>query len=338
MLTIEDISRLLDVKLEPIQRALNERQEALNERQETLNEQQKTLNHHHHTGAMLGYLVGARVRDEAKRMFGHSFAKRFSVRSIHDVVYLISKARFKGLVESSNPEKGVEATRKLVERAASVRDAVARAFFSAAKNELSGINYDSLSRAEDAAEEKDFGKCLGILIGALKQTDGVPQDIVRFMVRLAKAFPSEQKKASPKQISDALLSCDGPGVMLLELSSRFNDETSQWTMATGESFFDSVCESIEYDLRGTITLVDTHATIACGEIKTSYTGLKIAKKQLLIRTQFLKHAVNVIFGEFENVVLLGHIFILMHSIDEDRTQFPEDQMVENGVSYYMYRV
>ena len=137
---------------------------------------------------------------------------------------------------------------------------------------------------------------------------------------------------------DALLSCDGPGIMLLELSSRFSVKTSQWTKEPDESFLESICKQIEYNMRGSLTLVDTHATIACGEITSSYSGLKTAKKQLLVRAQFLKTAVNAVFGGFENIALLRHIFVLGHSIDEDENQYPEGQIVENGVAYYIYQV
>ena len=50
-----------------------------------------------------------------------------------------------------------------------------------------------------------------------------------------------------------LLSCDGPGVMLIALASRYNATTLQ----AETKVFQHIQESIEFDMRGTIHLVDT---------------------------------------------------------------------------------
>ena len=72
--------------------------------------------------------------------------------------------------------------------------------------------------------------------------------------------------------------------MLLELSSKYTTTDLEIEL----NIFDKgdLHEHIENDLRGRIDLVGHHATIAFGEVKSSFVGISRGEEQLIVRTRF----------------------------------------------------
>jgi hypothetical protein len=280
-----------------------------------------------------GILVEASMRKEAIEMFGASFSKRFSIRSLYDAVHLLTKAEFGGLTPSADHERK-DAANKLADKAKTLAIPLAQAFlesFTSNYGEL--VNPVAIESAKTAYENRDFNKGLGTLVGLAQAMDSIPKNVVRFMERLKKAFSTDIGDGADPVIGKELLTCDGPGVMLIELASRC--DAARLPMET--NFFQRVQESIEFDMRGTILLVGTHATVTCGEAKSSLAGLRKAKEQVRTRTRFLKTVVSTVFlSNFKTFVEVGHIFVPRQSAEE-RTQLPDDSIID-GVSIYIHWV
>ena len=94
-------------------------------------------------------------------------------------------------------------------------------------------------------------------------------------------------------------------------------------------------------MRGTISLVGHHATITCGEAKSSFSGLEKAKTQLVVRACFLKTAIEAIFPKtFKECVLIGHVFVPLHSVEHLAQQPASEVIGSDGgdVSIYIHTV
>ena len=243
----------------------------------------------------------------------------------YDAVHLLTKAKFAGLVPSAVGERS-DAAIRLARTTMTLAIPLAKAVRLSYTKRL-GI----VKSAEEAFDEGDYSKALGILIPQARLSAGDDSNIFLFLKRIKKAFPSDQ--TGEEDDLEGLLSCEGPGVMLVELASRYTAAE----LEVKEDLFDDLHELIEMDLRGTITLVGTHATVACGEAKSSWSGLSEAKKQLKLRTRFLKTVVNMVFpNNFRTFVLIGHVFVPIHSTEAER-QIP-DNGVADGVSIYIHVV
>jgi hypothetical protein len=274
------------------------------------------------------------MRKEAGEMFGASFCKRFLIRSLNDAVHLLTKAKFGGLTPYAPPEKRQDAASKLADKAKTLAIPLAQAFlesFTSNYGEL--VPSAAIESAKRAYENRDFNKGLGILVGLAKTTDNIPKNVALFTERLKKAFSTNVGDGVDPVVATELLNCDGPGVMLIELASRYDAATLQ----VETNVFQCVEESIELDMRGTILLVGTHATVTCGEAKSSLANLEKAKEQVRTRTRFLKTVVSTVFpANFKTFVEIGHIFVPQHS-NEERTQLPGNRITD-GVSIYIHWV
>jgi len=264
-------------------------------------------------------------------MFGVSFAKPFLIRSLHDAVHLVTKAKFKELTPDAVNER-LKAAELLAEEAKKFAIPLAKAFLLS----FDANGYGDTTLAKKAFGEKDYCKGLGLLIGeAKKNADDVPANVGFFLQRLKKAFPAEKKESV---LEPALLTCDGPGVMLLELSSKCT--TTDLEIKSDIFEKGDLHEQIENDLRGKIDLVGHHATITCGEVKSSFAGVSKGKEQLIVRTRFLKTVVDTIFaGQFREFILIGHLFVPTQAAD-GKTQLPANELrkdeEELQVSIYIH--
>jgi len=262
-------------------------------------------------------------------MFGASFAKRFLIRSLHDAVHLVTKAKFNGLTPDAVNERQA-AAQMLAAKAKDFVVPLVKAFLVS----FASKNYGDTTRANEEFDRGNYRTCMGILIGTAKgNPDNVPVDVSRKLERLKKVFPDEDNHGI---MEDKLLECDGPGVMLLELASKY-DVT---TLAEETSIFDNgvLHEQIENDLRGSIQLVGNHGTIACGEAKSSFVALAKAKKQLQVRATFMETVVKTMFpGKITSFVLIGHVFI-PHEATEGRSQLPPNEVTDQKVSIYIHTV
>ena len=331
MATIEEIGQLLDEKIGQL---LDEKLSPLKEDVKRLSGDVKRLSGDvERLTRSSGALVEASMRKEAGEMFGASFCKRFLIRSLHDAVHLLTKAKFGSLTPSATDERR-NAASKLADKAKTLAIPLAQAFLkSFISNYGELVPPDAIESAKRAYENRDFNKGLGILVELATTTDNIPKNVAHFMERLKKAFSAKVEDGADPVVATELLTCDGPGVMLIELASRC--DAARLQMKT--NVFQCIEESIELDMRGTILLVGTHATVTCGEAKSSLASLKKAKEQVRTRTRFLKTVVSTVFpSNFETFVEIGHIFVMEHSTEE-RTQLPDDSIID-GVSIYIHWV
>lgn len=179
--------------------------------------------------------------------------------------------------------------------------------------------------------------------------------------RLKEAFDKNADTAN----TEKLLSCKEPGVMLLQLASKF-EFPYLLKPADPKLVIESLHPEIELDLRGTIALVagakgpikligenqknaarksdpgpglatpGGHAVITVGEAKsgTGQTARHTAKKQLKLRLMFLKFSLETIFeNEFGSFIGVGCIFVPAGESVDDLKALQED-----GVSYYFHCV
>jgi len=111
--------------------------------------------------------------------------------------------------------------------------------------------------------------------------------------------------------------CSGPGIMICCELSQIMDQgqpsvekirdISEWK------------EEVECDIRGSVSLIDKHATISTGEIKTSAKEYKKATKQIELRVALIEYILQLALEEegnnkeekrFTNVIKKGHVFVL----------------------------
>jgi hypothetical protein len=178
---------------------------------------------------------------------------------------------------------------------------------------------------------QDFNKGLGILVRLAKMMDSIPNNVARSTEWFKKAFSTNVADGVDPVVATELLTCNGPGVMLIKLASQYDAATLQ----VETTVFQLVEELIELDMRGTILLGGTHATVTCGEAKSAAVNLEKLIEQVRTGTRFLKTVVNTVFlSNFETFVEIGHIFVPRRSTEE-HTQLPNDGIID-GVSIYIH--
>jgi hypothetical protein len=144
------------------------------------------------------------------------------------------------------------------------------------------------------------------------------------MERLKKAFSTKVGDGADPVVAMELLTCDGPGVMLIELASRC--DAARLQMET--NVFQCIEESIELDMQDTILLVDTHATVACDGAKSSVASLKNERAGPHAHA-FLENCRE--HSNFEMFIEIRHIIVLQHSAEE-HTQLPDDSIIDGASS------
>eukprot|EP00978_Attheya_sp_CCMP212_P028255 scaffold97141_cov40-Attheya_sp.AAC.1 len=158
----------------------------------------------------VGVVSEKALREHANMLFGTSFSKSFLIKSLVDVVHLVSKAKFNRL-EASNHKKTEAALKTLVTVAKKMT-----------------IPTVKLCLLNCQAKYKDNGESarhvgLGRLIGLCKQDDN--QTDAKFIERLRLGLPTgkvvgEDGLDGIDGLDEEYMNCKGPGVMLLELSSH----------------------------------------------------------------------------------------------------------------------
>ena len=238
-----------------------------------------------------GILIEGSMRKEAQEMFGISFSKRFLIRTLHDAVFLLAKAEFDGLTPDATYMRQ-KAANKLADKAKTLAIPLAHAFLASFIDNYGNLGDQNngeldtllkIENAKDAFKNSEYKEGLGILIGLVMNNNNIPNNIAYAMERLKKAFHNKELEDK----DDPTLTCEGPGVMLIALASRYNATTLQ----TETNVFQHIQESIEFDMRGTIHLVVNHATVTCGEAKSSLAGLAKAKEQVCKRTRLDRKSV-----------------------------------------------
>jgi hypothetical protein len=105
----------------------------------------------------------------------------------------------------------------------------------------------------------------------------------------------------------SLDSCRGPGILFCcAASDKKNGRTLEDWIEKGCDI-DDYNEEVECDVRGSVALVADHATIACGEIKSSIRAFPDAVKQIELRVNLIAFVLHIVFksGRFEHVIRKG---------------------------------
>ena len=127
--------------------------------------------------------------------------------------------------------------------------------------------------------------------------------------------------------------------MLLNLASKYTYTVSELEKESDIFATGKLHEQVENDMRGTISLVGHHATIECGEAKSSFSGLGKAKAQLVVRARFLKTTIEAIFPKmFKEFTLIAHVFVPLRSVEHVAQQSAHEAIGSGGgdVSIYIH--
>jgi hypothetical protein len=279
-----------------------------------------------------GALAESKLRMDAKKDHGDSFAKGMVVRSLSNLVHFACKEKH-GYLHSQDSASRERAVDRLVATANIYKIPVVGSFVRGVKNIIvtnkdvceevadilsklhqqskkmdNPLNLMALVIEEEHSTNPDYELVLGLLLracGSLKKS--MPKNVIHAIKRLKKAFEN------PDDLDNAnLKSLEGPGVMLLHIASKFEDVNA---LMQEDSIFSYLHEEVGFDMRGTITLSDNgNVTIACGEAKSCSKGVGKgvgkAKQQIVTRAHFLRTAIKSMFPETNKVAMTGEIYVL----------------------------
>jgi hypothetical protein len=351
--------------IESLNKSLNKKTESLSKKTESLSKNIEILSKNIEIlNKRTGILVEEKARNMATQMFGSDFSKRFLIKSLHEVVKLISKADDSALPKEHSSIQRNDAVEKLaaflepftiifvqsavvsVEKAA--EDPIfGHADFDAAKETLEAAK-ESLSNEEQPNLSAICGKLLGavsklganVIIGEESQEHKDKR--VKSMTGRFKRKLERIKRASHK---NGLIDCSGPGIMFCCALSKapkedWGNEQNQlqyWIRSENFDIFD-YNEEVECDIRGSVALVGSHATISCGEIKSTFhrEAYASAVAQLQLRSNLVEFVLRQIFGKrfTTNTIKKGHLFVL--EANEDHQNFSHE--VEGDLWVFVHHV
>jgi len=306
-----------------------------------------------------GLLVEEKARGVAERMFGSDFSSPFLIKSIHDLVKLVSKAN-----DPKIPSDDYNARNAAVLKLVKVLEPLRQSFAISAASEIYKVAQDPLFQqfaptVEEIGKvkkeiekpensigniEKNCGKLLGLVqvlsVPVLSVSNETEGDAAARSKKMQKAFKKklERIKKGCAANVDNLADCGGPGILfacaLTKCSAEDLESTKEWIEKHCNIF--DFNEEVECDMRGKVALVDHAAIIEAAEIKSSFTEMDKAKKQLELRVSLVKFALDHVFekGRFQNVITKGHLFVLEPG-DKQQTK---NCTVENGMSLFVYTI
>ena len=291
----------------------------------------------------VGNLNEDNLRKQAESMFGVSFGKSFLARSLYDLVHLVTTSGQDSDIDSVNQRlvlSTVMARALLPSIPPLVRSLCS--FMKCRPEVQTNSGTASLIKvAETEIQNNNMIKGVGLMINVAKQTGKNQWTKLLSVVKKGLSDDDDQ------EMVQKLCSCDGPGVLLANLMSQasFWKRSSNYAGADFvEKYLDTLADpfvefsnEVEFDMRGSISLLKPFVTITLGEIKSSMltSELQSAKQQLALRCWLLYWVVTTVYpGEFSSVVLIGRIFVPRQSGETDRS--PE--ISPSGISYYIHRV
>ena len=161
--------------------------------------------------------------------------------------------------------------------------------------------------------------------------------ISKTLIRLKNGF-GESSDGTHFIDEKKLLKSDGPGLLLFELSSRGIDPKSFQSKVN----ITTLVEELEFDMRGSVSLMKDHVTVTCGEFVSSFGAVPAAKTRCAIRTRVLMHALSLLYQDtdvFEhhiNTSRIGRIIVPKTEVDtHDWSDSTENE--EDDVCYYVHR-
>jgi len=333
-------------ELDPMKKDLTELKKELEPMKKSLDRLEKRT----------GILTEEKARKVATDLFGSNFSKRLIIKSIYEVVKLISKAddprlpkdydhksltnavtKVAGHIRSRLPHFVKSAYRALVEITSD--DAFAHDTFSKAKEELRVVK----TRLSSAPEDNDYKAICGVMLGAVSKfgTESLVgdenEDQKDKRVKLTTGrFKSKLERLKKGFGPDGNLEeCSGPGIMICAALSMMPEG------ATESEWIENNCEivdwkqEVECDIRGSVMLVEDHATISCGEIKSSIGGYSDAVKQMELRANLVEFVLQIVFdNRFTHIVKKGHLFVL----ESDKNGQIQHEKRDSGLSVFLHRI
>lgn len=314
-----------------------------------------------------GLLVEEKARKMAARQFGEDFSRPFIIKSLHDVVKVIANADMPKL-----PKSDYFARNKAVTKLEDLLKPLLPSFHKAAieavnkalqdnAGEFRHVDFDeakkqfqtdAVRRIETATESElvslDWEKMYGVTLKLVKdlsenQIDGEGSDSVTLKRRakiLKGRFQRKLKRLKATVENKNLDACNSAGIMLLSALAEAGEDIWKGAVNDRRKWIKDECnvfdfkEEVECDLMPSISVVEKHATITVGEIKTGIAQYKSAKNQMLYTANLLHLALwFVIGGPFNSVVNKGHLYVLDAANDDQRF----DGEIDGGISVFVHK-
>jgi hypothetical protein len=182
------------------------------------------------------------------------------------------------------------------------------------------------------------GEDLVVVVG---ESEEQKQQRISAMTGTFKQKLERIKRATDK---NGLVDCSGPGIMFCCALTKAPKEDwgsesrlKAWIDHTDLNF-EHYRQEVECDIRGSVSLVGSHATISCGEIKTAFTreAYASAVAQLQLRSSLVEFVLRQIFGDrfITNTIKKGHLFVL--EANEDHQNFSHEE--QGDLSVFVHRV
>ena len=355
-------SRLHDIKLSsnvPSNNNILEAITKINHRFDDLDHslKQKIQSMDNKINVLTGTVHERSIRIEVSKLFGEDFAKPFTINGLQSLAHHLSKAT--GVRKKRDPSDIVTLSRKLAQSLLdnSVPENVLKhlAFCVSQKGDWSGIKE---TRARDVMIQfsSNFQKEFLNSSAPLSWEDvSVQQAVEAFkksMYLLNNGTESEKsfsyrlalllnlmKRVSTKSQKDELIKCDGCGLMLAIWESQkdfyVKNMLNNYKKCNVGKLLPT--ETVEMDVRGSVSVVGTFASIRCGEIKSSKSSINKATEQLLLRCELMGWALeNVEFVNRSSITLIkeGHIFF-PRSIESDADGEIASIQATSGLSIFL---
>ena len=291
------------------------------------------------------------LRKEAERHFGESFAEEYLARSLYDLVNLLSSIRINNVISSVFEDQFLRADELVVR--SNLRSLVAPTVSlfldqidpttikgdaekkMQLEQSLSDAKLLFQGGSNGVVDEETQYRTITRLITATEKAR--KYSISKTLIRLKNGF-GESSNGVHFIDEKKLLKSDGPGLLLFELSSRGIDPTSFQSKVN----ITTLVEELEFDMRGSITLLNYRVTVTCGEFVSSYGDVPAAKTRCAIRTRVLMHALSLLYQNtdgteyFTNKARIGRIIVPKTEVEtHDWSDSRENE--EDHVCYYVHR-
>ena len=317
--------------------------------------------------ARTGLLVEEKARKMAARQFGEDFSRRFCIKSVHDLVKLISKANTSQL-RSDDFESRFDAVKKLTgllkpllpDFMKAMVDSVKKALdcpefandaFVEIKESFFAMAVKPFDESQPDSDSLDMKRICGITICTVKKLSETTlvgentespalQARAKLMNARFKRKLDRMKKAFEGKHD--LATCESAGIMLLSFLSHAGKEVWKggetglrtWVRSGSEDIFDFK-EEIECDLMPLVSVVSQHATLMVGEIKSTIDDYGKACKQMLYEAKLLELGLFFLVQDnFASIVKKGHLFVLEARKNDQRL---EPKLQENDLSVFVHQ-
>jgi len=303
-------------------------------------------------------LVEEKARKMASRQFGGDFSRPFIIKSIHNLVKLISNSNMTKLKKDD-----YKARNAAVEKLMEILQPLLCSFYKAAINSVHKQVQDHPAFADEVftpckekfqegvidclnEDDVDWKKMIGLTLGLLQsltkpQKGEEPKsEAVSDRKKILNSRFKRKLERLKTATQDNLDSCNSAGILLLSALADGGEKVWNYSEEGQRKWIEENCnvfdykEEIECDLTPSVSMVEKHATIMVGEVKTSIERYTEAKAGMIYMAKLLHLGLWVVIGgPFKSVVKRGHIFVLETDADDQRLSGELDQ----GISIFVHK-